>query len=164
MKATRIRTSGESSRSSTISNPSRRILVVEDDICARELSTKALIRAGYKVDAAEDGADAWEMLNAATYDLLITDNAMPRLTGIELLRELHSAGMILPVIMASGSLPAHELARSPWLMPDATLLKPFVIGDLLAKVKTVLCLNETHGSLGNEAPTSLRTPHSALRA
>jgi DNA-binding response OmpR family regulator len=134
--------------------------VVEDDICARELSTTALICAGYKVDAVEDGADAWDMLNAGTYDLLITDNSMPRLTGIELLGKLHSARMTLPVIMATGSLPAHEFAQSPWLMPDATLLKPFVIGDLLANVKTVLCLDESgashtaHHARSSEKPQS----------
>jgi DNA-binding response OmpR family regulator len=112
--------------------------VVEDDVCLREHSTAVLIRSGYEVDAAEDGAVAWEALNTDTYDLIITDNTMPRLTGVELLKKLRSARMALPVIMATGSLPKDEFAQSPWLIPDATLLKPFTADELLGKVKDVL--------------------------
>ena len=59
-------------------NPPHRILVVEDDISIRRLNTEVLRRSGYEVDAAEDGAAAWEALNADSYDLMITDNNMPK--------------------------------------------------------------------------------------
>jgi DNA-binding response OmpR family regulator len=160
-KPTQNRIAGESSRASTIPNPSRRILVVEDDLWTRQFSAKALIHAGYEADAAEDGADAWEMLNAARYDLLITDNTMPRVTGVELLRMLHSARIALPVIMATGSLPAHEFEQSPWLTPTATLLKPFVLADLLATVRAVLCVNESNAGRTAHSRCS-RRPQSEL--
>src|SRR3984957_17562280 len=89
-------------------NPPRRILVVDDDVCLRQLSLRALIRSGYDVDTAADGAAGWATLNVDTYDLLITDNNMPRLTGIDLLKKLRSARMALPVIMATGTPPTHE--------------------------------------------------------
>src|SRR5450759_780416 len=81
-------------------NPPHRILVVEEDIHVRQLNTEVLTRSGYEVDAAEDGAAAWVALNGDSYDLMITDNGMPKLTGIELLRKLRAARMELPVIMA----------------------------------------------------------------
>jgi PleD family two-component response regulator len=48
----------------------RRVLVVEDDFDTRFLNARALLRAGYQVDSAEDGAIAWDMLQEKKYDLL----------------------------------------------------------------------------------------------
>jgi DNA-binding response OmpR family regulator len=115
-----------------------RILVVEDEAPVRQLNAEVLTRAGYEVDAAEDGAAAWEALNGDSYDLLITDNGMPRLSGLELLKKLRAARMELPVIMATGTLPTQEFAQSPWLRPAATLEKPYTIEELLRTVKKVL--------------------------
>jgi acetyltransferase-like isoleucine patch superfamily enzyme/CheY-like chemotaxis protein len=119
-------------------NPPHRILVVEDNRDLRQLNTGMLIHSGYAVEVAEDGAAAWEALQANRYDLLITDNNMPRLTGIELLKKLRSARMGLPVIMATGTVPTQELAQNPWLEPVATLAKPYAPGQLLDTVKDVL--------------------------
>jgi DNA-binding response OmpR family regulator len=119
-------------------NPSHRILLVDDDFYARELHAGALTRFGYKVDTAGDGADAWKALNDADYDLLITDNRMPRVTGLDLIKKLRSEDMTLPVILASGTVPVEELKRHPWLQLDATLSKPFTVGELLDTVKEVL--------------------------
>ena len=118
--------------------PRCRILVVDDDLSLRQLSAEVLSRSGYEVDAAEDGAAAWEALNADSYDLMITDNNMPRLTGIELLKKLYATRMALPFIMATGKLPEEEFTQFPWLQPAATLLKPYTVEELLGTVKKVL--------------------------
>jgi DNA-binding NtrC family response regulator len=115
-----------------------RVLVVDDDIYVRELNAGVLLRSGYKVDTAEDGADAWKALNDHRYDLLITDNKMPRLTGLELIQKLRSENMMLPVILASGVLPLEELKQHPELRLDAVLAKPFTLPELLDAVKKVL--------------------------
>jgi CheY-like chemotaxis protein len=73
------------------------------------------------METAVDGAAAWEALQATSYDLLITDNNLPKVSGVELLKKVRSARMILPVILASAALPAEELDPIPW----ATLIKPF---------------------------------------
>jgi len=119
-------------------SPPYRILVVEDDSSIRQLNSRALKRSGYEVDAAEDGAAGWEALNTDSYDLLITDNVMPRVTGVELLKKLRFCRMALPVIMATGSLPEAEFTRYPWLRPAAALLKPYTIAEMLRTVKKVL--------------------------
>ena len=118
--------------------PPQRNLVVEDEGDIRQLSTEVLIHSGYHVDAAADGAAAWQALVADSYDLMITDNNMPKLTGVELLKKLRSARMALPVIMATGTLPKEEFTRHPWLQPAATLLKPYTVEELLEMVKEVL--------------------------
>ena len=111
-----------------------RILVVEDDSEILLLSAEMLTSSGFHVDTAEHGATAWEALNARPYDLLITDNNMPNLTGIELIQKLRSARMALPVILASGAIPENTLP----LQLAAILQKPYTLDELLGTVKEVL--------------------------
>jgi len=80
----------------------------------------------------------WQALQANVYDLLITYNNMPNISGIELVKKVRSAHLALPIIMASGSIPTGELDRNPWLQPVATLAKPFTGDELLATVKRAL--------------------------
>ena len=119
-------------------NPSSHILVVDDDGEIHALCAEALVSFGYRVYAAEGGAAAWKELHANSYDLLITDNNMPKLSGVELVMKLRSARMTLPVILASGELSAEELNRNPWLQLAATLVKPISSGQLLKTVGAVL--------------------------
>jgi two-component system alkaline phosphatase synthesis response regulator PhoP len=115
-----------------------RILVVDDEASIRNLHSEALLDAGYHVDSAEDGAIAWDTLQTNNYDLLITDNQMPKVSGLELINMVYAAGMNLRVIMASGTLLLKAFARQPRLQLDAVLLKPHTIAELLRTVKAVL--------------------------
>jgi DNA-binding NtrC family response regulator len=72
------------------------------------------------------------------YHLLITDNDMPKVSGVDLVKKLHAARLALPVIMATGTFPVEELNRHPWLPIEATLLKPYSVEELLTTVSNVL--------------------------
>jgi DNA-binding response OmpR family regulator len=87
----------------------------------------ALIGSGYHVDMAVDGQAGWRKLQAASYDLLITDNNMPNLSGVELIRKLRATGMPLPVILASGMVPS----STEDLHLAAILQKPFTTDQLV---------------------------------
>ena len=126
-------------------DPHLRILVVDDDSDLRLLYADALARPGYDVDVAGDGAAGWEALQANRYNLLITDNDVPKVSGVELVKKLRAARMALPVVMAARRLPAHELARNPALQLAATLPKPFSIDELLETVKRVLRATDSVG-------------------
>lgn len=115
-----------------------RILIADDEADIRRLSALALTRCGYEVSLVGDGAAAWAELNAGRYDLLITDNHMPEVTGVELLKRMRSARMALPAILVSGTLPKEPFGGAPWLHPAAMLLKPYTPGELLAVVDMVL--------------------------
>jgi PleD family two-component response regulator len=65
-------------------NSGQRVVVVEDEHDLRQLTAEVLIDAGYQVDVAEDGATAWAALQLSKYDLLITDQFMPKVSGVEL--------------------------------------------------------------------------------
>jgi CheY-like chemotaxis protein len=123
-------------------NPRQCILVVEDDAAIRRVNTEVLTYSGYQVDAAADGAAAWEALQLKNYDLVLTDNDMPNVTGLELIKRIQAASLDLPVIMATGTLPDEHLTQltrcSSW-QPVLTLLKPYSFDELVEAVKTVLC-------------------------
>ena len=115
-----------------------RILVADDTEIIRRHSADALTRSGYSVATVPDGAAAWLALNSEHFDLLITDNSMPEMTGVELLGRMRAGHMALPAILVSGTLPKEEHACAPWLHPAAMLLKPYTPGELLALVDTVI--------------------------
>jgi CheY-like chemotaxis protein len=116
----------------------QRILVVDDDPGIRQLGTEVLIRHGYQVDAAEDHTAGWKALQVYTYDLLITDLDMPRLSGLKLVKRLRDARLALPVILASGIMTPQELSRNPWFHLSGALLKPVSPDQLLQTVQAVL--------------------------
>src|SRR4026209_2084711 len=89
--------------------PCNRSLVVDDDADVRQVNADVLSRFGYRTETAADGAAAWGALQATSYDLLITDNNLPKVPGVELVKKIRSAHMILPVILASAALPEEEL-------------------------------------------------------
>ena len=67
-------------------NPSRRILVVDDDNDTRQLSVDVLAGSGSDVEGVKDGAAGWKALQADNnYDLIVTDKKMPNMTGIEMI-------------------------------------------------------------------------------
>ena len=150
MTAKNILQSGESASAPCDGEPSlrQRILVVEDDAAIRRLNTEILTYSGYQVDAAEDGAAAWDALQQNNYDLMVTDNDMPKVTGVELIQKLQAARMALPVIMATGAMP--EFKHHGLLPPAVTLLKPYTFHELLAAVKKVL--HAASESLGEITP------------
>jgi CheY-like chemotaxis protein len=114
------------------------ILVVEDNELIRRVNAEVLIRSGYEVNVAEDGAAAWEAIQFRHYDLLVTDNEMPELSGIELLYKLQAVRRAMPVVLASGTMPEEKLKLHPGLQIDATLLKPYTPDEFLATVKKVI--------------------------
>jgi CheY-like chemotaxis protein len=125
-------------------NPPRSILVVDDNGDTRQLSVDVLTGSGYDVEWAKDGAAGWEALQANNYNLVVTDNQMPRMTGIEMIEKLRASTMAVPVIMATRYLPADEFARRPWLKPDAMLERPFSNDELLETVTKILGTDGGH--------------------
>jgi two-component system alkaline phosphatase synthesis response regulator PhoP len=115
-----------------------RILLAEDDSLLRELISEGLTVNGYRVDCAANGEDAWNSLCIEDYDLLITDNSMPRLTGVELLRRLKTSPFDLPAILISGIMPPKSAELNQLLSHGAALAKPFSLEQLVMMIETVL--------------------------
>jgi two-component system sensor histidine kinase and response regulator WspE len=81
----------------------QKILVVDDSITVREMERKLLENRGYNVDIAVNGVEGWNAVRTKEYDLVISDIDMPRMNGIELVRQIKSHPRLhsLPVIIVS---------------------------------------------------------------
>lgn len=119
---------------------SRTVLVVDDDDAARELIADSLQSAGFSVLRAPDGATAIEMAraHAGSIDLLVTDVAMPRLTGPRVAQALRADAPQLRVLYVSGYADRIELPADSPLSHSGFLAKPFTRGTLLGRVKALL--------------------------
>jgi CheY-like chemotaxis protein len=119
------------------------ILVVDDERALRELVADAVTRLGFRAHMARDGEEGWEALCITTYDLLITDHEMPRLTGLALIKRLRTVSMKPPCILTSGSLPMPESLLKKIVHPGAVLPKPFSVTKLIEKVHGLLMYGDS---------------------
>jgi two-component system, cell cycle sensor histidine kinase and response regulator CckA len=122
-----------------ITEPTRTLLVVDDDPMVRDLETQILRLQGYTVLEAQSAAEALRLAGeTATIHLLITDLAMPEVDGLELTRRFRAVHPKTPVLMVSGSLPLLHVRSEPDLERFEFLPKPFEFHELLHKVRTLL--------------------------
>ena len=112
----------------------QRILIAEDEPDIRRFYSEMLGAEGYQVDAVADGEAAWNALQIRPYTLVITDRTMPGLSGPDLFRIIRANGMMLPVILATGTLPVNDVGLSF----DAVLAKPFLASELLETVSKIM--------------------------
>ena len=110
------------------------ILVVDDDPICLELLSETLIGAGYSVDLAVDGEDAWDKLNSYKHDLVLLDRVMPRLDGLGLLRRMKGDAALsgIPVIIQTSASSQDEILEGLEAGAHYYLCKP-VYPDLLAR-------------------------------
>lgn len=109
------------------------ILVVDDELYIVEFVATVLEDEGYRVERAYNGREALARLARGGCDLLITDNMMPHLSGLQLINRLRAEPTLdLPVILMSAVTP-----QSP-IPPTVFLPKPFGLDDLLARVEALL--------------------------
>ncbi|MGC9944057.1 MAG: response regulator, partial [Verrucomicrobiota bacterium] len=125
-------------RPQRLPNLRQRILVVEGREDVRRLNSEVLICSGYHVDAVDNGLAAWNTLQINNYDLMITSQNLPTVSGAELLKKMHHAGVCLPVIMTTNALPTWDLAAHPWMHTTNLLHAPYSLKHLITKVKNLL--------------------------
>jgi DNA-binding response OmpR family regulator len=116
----------------------RQILVIDDDPHVRELVAKTVTRAGFRADTESDGESGWHALCRVAYDLVITDNEMPRLTGLKLIERIRGFSNEPPCILISGKQLGDESTRMPLVGIDGFLAKPFSPAALIEKVYDLL--------------------------
>lgn len=131
----------------TTSKPRRpRVLLAEDHALLRKAIRVALERDGFDVVEAQDGAELIQALQASvtrgdpTPDLILSDQAMPGVTGLEILHGLREAQWPLPFVLMSGTLDARMEAEAYRLGARAVLEKPFDLAELRRIVREALAL------------------------
>ena len=118
------------------------ILVVDDDVMARELLVRFLSLRGYRVRAAKDGREALQLVEASAPDLVILDLVMPEMNGVELLRALAARDYAGRTIILSGHQNDPLLADAWALGPQEALDKPIDLERALMAVQLVMVCRE----------------------
>ncbi len=114
------------------------ILVVDDDENIRSVLSEMLDFLGHKVTAAKDGTEAFDFLNGAGYDLVITDLGMPGVSGWEVARRVKEKNPKTPVMLVSGWGAQIDPARVREAGIDLVLTKPFHLDDVRRSISEVL--------------------------
>lgn len=115
-----------------------RILLVEDDGVLRENTATILRRSSYAVDTAESFAVATEKTSNPDYDLVILDWKLPDGNGLELCRELRKNDGEVKIIMLTSNNQTEDKIEGLDAGADDYLTKPFEIGELLARIRSLL--------------------------
>jgi DNA-binding response OmpR family regulator len=127
------------SQESVVAEPrSVRVLLVDDDADIRGLCARALRRAAFEVDEAEDGERGWTALLSGNHRLVIANHLMPKTSGLALARRMRVAGMDQPVILLTTSAYVDFRPKDPWQRIDEVLVKPFTSCELMNRVAWVL--------------------------
>jgi two-component system, OmpR family, response regulator len=115
-----------------------RVLVIEDDQMVGAAVVQALKDAAYAVDWVTDGVTAVEAAEIENYDVALLDLGLPVTDGREVLRRLRAKGGRLPVIIVTARDGVDDRIDGLDLGADDYLVKPFEIGELLARMRAVL--------------------------
>jgi DNA-binding response OmpR family regulator len=115
-----------------------RVLVVEDDPRIARRLTSVLQEAGYAVDCDDSGEEAWFRGDTEDYDAVILDLGLPRMDGLTVLKKWREAGRDVPVLILTARGAWAERVAGIDAGADDYLAKPFVMEELLARLRALL--------------------------
>jgi DNA-binding response OmpR family regulator len=133
---------------------SERILVIEDDPSILRGLQLNLGMEGYAVRSAADGETGLALARAERFDLLVVDLMLPRLSGLEVIRELRRDDPDLPVLILSAKGQESDKVAGLQLGADDYMVKPFSLKELLARIGALLRRRRVRGETG--APRTLK--------
>lgn len=113
------------------------MVLAEDDPAISEPLARALLREGYTVDVAPDGAQALSMAGAGV-DLLILDLGLPEIDGLEVCRRLRAAGSSMPILVLTARAEEVDTVVGLDAGADDYVTKPFRLAELLARARALL--------------------------
>ena len=119
-------------------NPSREILIVEDDEAIAAGLSLNLKLAGHKATVARDGQAALDEVAGKDFDLVLLDINLPKKNGLEVLQELRLSDNLVPVIVLSARDTETDKVAALRLGADDYVTKPFALAELLARIEALL--------------------------
>lgn len=116
------------------------VLVVEDDADIAALLYYNLTKEGYGVTMAADGEEALLLVDERAPDLILLDWMLPKVSGIEVCRRVRTKSNCanVPIIMLTARADQAERVRGLDIGADDYVVKPFDIGEVLARIRAVL--------------------------
>jgi len=119
-----------------------RLLVADDSETVLLMLQRRLEMSGYEEQTATDGREVVEMVARAGSDqepdLILLDAMMPRMSGVDALRELRESGVKVPVLIISAHLDGQEPGRMKAAGADGVVPKPFEWDELIARIEELV--------------------------
>ena len=123
-----------------------RLFIVEDDLVLADGLKNSLMQSGYAIDVANNGLDADSILVYQTFDLVVLDLGLPKLSGFEVLKRLRSRGSKTPVLILTANGNVDDRVKGLDLGADDYLSKPFVLAELEARARALIRRGQAGGS------------------
>jgi two-component system, OmpR family, response regulator RegX3 len=120
-----------------MAQPDATVLVVEDEEAFVEALTVGLKREGFRVQIARDGAEALLMFDAVAPDLVLLDVMLPKVSGIDVCRELRKRSTV-PIIMVTAKAAEIDTVVGLEVGADDYVTKPYRLRELVARMRAVL--------------------------
>ncbi len=114
-----------------------KILVVEDDMDLSSVITRVLKLEKYEVDQAYDGEEGLEYIHQCEYDLIIMDVMMPKIDGLTAVKQMRAENNATPVLMLTARSMVDDKVMGLDSGADDYLTKPFVVKELLARIRAL---------------------------
>lgn len=115
-----------------------KLLLVEDSLQLNKALSTVLKRNSFVVDSAFDGEEALLFLDQYKYDVIILDIMLPKVNGLEVLKTARSKKINTPIIMLTAKSTTEDKITGLDLGADDYLPKPFVVDELLARIRALL--------------------------
>ncbi|ALN71876.1 response regulator transcription factor [Aureimonas sp. AU20] len=115
-----------------------RVLVAEDDRRIAETLGVALSAAGFVVERAGDGEDAWFRGDSETFDAVILDLGLPTLDGLTILKRWRRGGRTMPVLILTARGQWDERVEGIEAGADDYVVKPFRMEEVVARVRAIV--------------------------
>jgi two-component system OmpR family response regulator len=114
-----------------------RILIAEDDAVLTDGLSRSLRTAGYAVDTVASGEAADTALAAQSYDLVILDIGLPRLSGLDVLKRLRARNSTVPVLILTAADSVEQRVKGLDLGADDYMAEPFALSELEARARAL---------------------------
>ena len=139
-----------------------RILVIEDEKNLREQLVMRLQKQGYAVDTASDGEDGLFLAMEHPFDAAVIDLGLPKMSGIEVIKQLRSQGSVLPILILTARSRWEEKVEGLEAGGDDYLAKPFHIEELQARLRALI--RRSAGSGNSEIKCGPITLHTSQQS
>ena len=149
---------------------SERILIIEDETAIQSILSELLTDAGYNIEVAGDGLEGITKFREKPFSLILLDIMMPKVDGIQVLRQLRGRGSRLPVLLLTAKAEVDDKVLGLDSGANDYLTKPFATAELLARLRAMtrqsvqLSSRLTFGGLCLDQTTfELSTPSGSFR-
>lgn len=115
-----------------------RVLLIEDDTDLCQAISFAMSKEGYEIDICNEGDDGLRAVRERAHDLVLLDRMLPRLGGMDILRIARQEGILTPVLMVTAMGASDDLIDGLDYGADDYIVKPFIMEELLARVRAML--------------------------